>query len=86
MSHEGRQALEVSPISAYGDPTIERSGYRAQPAISFSGCTQQAPADRFLNECEGLFGFTCLGFGYLRTELHRREPIFSGFDTRLGLL
>ena len=71
---------------AYRDPTTERSGYCAKPAVSFWICTQQAPADCFLNQSERLLGFTCFGFGGLRTELDRRQPIFSGYDTRLGLL
>jgi transposase len=36
-------------------------------------------------EHERLLGLTCFGFGCLRTELHRRQPIFGGFDTRLSL-
>ena len=55
--------------------------------LSASGLAQsETPADGFLNECERLLGFTRFGLGCLRTELHRRQPIFSGFDTRLGLL
>ena len=68
------------------DPTTERSGYGAQPTIGFWIRTQQAPADCFLDKCERLLGFTCFGLSCLRAELHRRQPVFSGLDTRLGLL
>ena len=65
---------------------MEGSGYRVQPAVSFGTCAKQAPADGFLDECERLLGLMCFGLGCLRTELYRRQPVFSGFDTRLGLL
>src|ERR1700694_4340657 len=87
--HDGDAATAYVKVMfrvAYRDPTTERSGSCVKPAVSFRVCTQQAPADCFLNQCEGLLGFTCLGFGGLRTELDRRQPIFSGYDTRLGLL
>src|ERR1700692_3152320 len=63
----------------------DRSGYCAQPVIAFRVCAKQASADCFLNERERLLGLTCFGFSCLRTELHRRQPIFGSFDTRLSL-
>ena len=47
--------------------------------------TKETPTDGFLNERERLLGLTCFSFGCLRTELHRRQPIFGSFDTRLSL-
>ena len=64
----------------------DRSGYGAQPAVCFRICAKQAPADGFLNECERLPGLMGFGFGCLRTEFHRGQPVFSRFDARLGLL
>jgi hypothetical protein len=44
------------------------------------------PADGSLNERERFLGLVRLRLGHLRTELHRRQPIFGDLDTRLGLL
>src|ERR1700688_3297004 len=66
--------------------STELSRCCAHSAIRFWVCTQQAPANCFLDESERLLGFTHFGFGCFCTELHRRQPVFSGFDTRLGLL
>jgi hypothetical protein len=61
------------------------SGSSGELADSVWSWTKEAPTDGFLNERERLLGLTCVGFGRLRTELHRRQPIFGGFDTRLSL-
>lgn len=61
------------------------SGYCAQPGIRFRVCAKQASADCFLNECKRLFGLTCIGFGCLRAELRRRQPVFSSFNAGLRL-
>src|ERR1700694_5340178 len=67
-------------------PTTERSGTCVQTAGSFRAYAKQAPADGFLHECERLPGFTRFRLGGLRTELHRRQLVFSGSDTRLSVL
>jgi hypothetical protein len=54
-------------------------------AHSIGTWTKETPTDGFLNERERLLGLTCFSFGCLRTELHRRQPIFGGFDRRLTL-
>ena len=64
----------------------ERSGYFVQLAGSFWACAKETPADGFLNKCESLLGFTRFQLCSLRTELHRRQFVFSGYNTRLGVL
>src|SRR6267142_2013125 len=55
--------------------------------LAASGLAQkETPADGFLNKCESLLGFTRFQLCSLRTELHRRQLVFSGYDTRLGVL
>ena len=68
--------------------TIARRGAGdcVQSAGSFRACAKQTPADGSLNERERFLGFARLRLGRLRTELHRRQPIFGDLDTRLGLL
>ena len=63
----------------------ESLGDSREPAHSIGTWTKETPTDGFLNERERLLGLTCFGFGCLRTELHRRQPIFGSFDTRLSL-
>jgi hypothetical protein len=64
---------------------VRSSGDSGEPAHSIGTWTKETPTDGFLNERERLLGLTCFGFGCLRTEFHRRQPIFGSFDTRLSL-
>jgi hypothetical protein len=64
---------------------VRSSGDSGEPAHSIGTWTKETPTDSFLNERERLLGLMCFGFGCLRTELHRRQPIFGSFDTRLSL-
>src|ERR1700694_2054118 len=87
--HDGDAATAYVKVMfrvAYRDPTTERSGSCVKPAVSFGVRTQQAPADSCLTRCDRLFGVTVVDCGGFRPDLAPRQPIFSGYDTRLGLL
>ena len=56
---------------------LRPSGDSGEPAHSIGTWTKETPTDGFLNERERLLSLTCFGFGCLRTELRRRQPIFG---------
>jgi hypothetical protein len=53
---------------------------------SFWTCAKQTGSDGFFNERERLLRFTRFRFGCLSAELHRRQLILNGFESRLSLL
>ena len=73
------ETLEKNISARRGNPSQQRAG-------SFWACAKETPADGLLNKCESLLGFTRFQLRSLRTELDRRQLVFSGYDTRLGVL
>lgn len=83
--------IHRAPYEALGSPSA--ATVRMMPVKlphstcqGFWTCAKQTGSDGFFNERERLHGFTRFRFGCLSAELHRRQLILNGVESRLSLL